>query len=46
MGYGLNLIGLGYGTTAGICEHGNKPSYSIKAGNLLTKPVSTFQERL
>lgn len=37
----------GYGTAACICEHGNKLSYSIKAGNLLTKSVSTtFQERL
>jgi hypothetical protein len=46
MGYGLNLIGLGYGITAGICEHGNTPSYSIKVGNLLTKSVLAFEERL
>jgi hypothetical protein len=35
MVYGFNLIGLGYGTIAGICQHDDKPSHSIKAGNLL-----------
>lgn len=44
-GVWTELLVSGYGTTAFICEHGNKLSYSIKAGNLLTKSVSTFQER-
>jgi hypothetical protein len=44
MGYGLDLIGSGYDRTAGVCEHCNKPSYSMKAGNLLTNSVLSFQK--
>jgi hypothetical protein len=35
-GCGLYASGLGQGPVAGSSEHGNRPSVSIKAWNLLT----------
>jgi hypothetical protein len=41
-GCGLDLCSSGYGPVANACEHGNKPSDSIKDGEFLDK-LSDYQ---
>jgi hypothetical protein len=36
IGTGLSSFGSGEGSVVGCCEHGNEPSDSIKAGDILS----------